>query len=150
MASTSITTDSIIIALTLTSTSTVETNNYPKGFKFLLPKPFKGDQNDVESWLFNIEEYFHNTNLSVNKWIWVAVSNMNGNVTLWWWMRKHWQDEPQDWPNFKIEIWCQFLPKNITRAAWHQLEEIRQVMSVMKYNVDFAAAMIEVADLSEA
>ena len=40
---------------------------YSKGFKFVLPKPFKGDQQEVEPWLFNLEQYFDNTGLSVEK-----------------------------------------------------------------------------------
>ena len=50
-------------------TSTAESNEYPKGFKFILPKPFKGDQSELEPWLFNMEEYFNNTNLSTDKWL---------------------------------------------------------------------------------
>ena len=47
--------------------SSIEINEYPKGFKFILPKPFKGDQGEVESWLFDMEQYFDNTNLPINK-----------------------------------------------------------------------------------
>ena len=36
----------------------------------------------------------------------------------------------------------------MTRAAQCQLKEIKQVMTVTHYNTDFAAAMIEVVDLS--
>ena len=57
---------------------------YPKGFKFILPKAFRGDRQELEPWLFNLEQYFDNTELSVDKWLRVAISNMTGNVTLWW------------------------------------------------------------------
>src|SRR5271169_304648 len=87
---------STTINSTPTSTSTVDTNEYPRGFKFILPKPFKGDQQELESWLFNIEEYFHNTNLTEDKWLRVAISNMMGHATLWWRMRINRQDQPQD------------------------------------------------------
>jgi Retrotransposon gag protein len=135
---------------TSTPTSAIDTNEYPKGFKFVLPKPFKGDQQELESWLFNIEEYFHNTNLTEDKWLRVAISDMTGNATLWWRMRINRQDQPQDWPNFKTEIRRQFLPKNVLRAAQHQLENLKQLKSVTQYNADFAAAMIEVVNLSDA
>ena len=125
-------------------------DEYPKGFKFVLPKPFKGDQQELEPWLFNVEEYFHNMNIAADKWLRVAISNMTGNATLWWRMRINWQDQPQDWPSFKVKIWCQFLPKNILWTAWHRLEDIRQTKSVTHYNADFATAMIEVIDLSDA
>jgi Retrotransposon gag protein len=134
----------------LASTSTVDTNEYPKGFKFILPKPFKGDQQELESWLFNIEEYFHNTSLTEDKWLRVAISNMMGSATLWWRMRINQQDQPQDWPSFKTEIRRQFLPKNVLRAARHRLENLKQLKSVTQYNADFAAAMIEVVNLSDA
>ena len=84
---TQISTMTINLTSALTSTSTnlrIETTGYPKGFKFILLKPFQGAQNDVKPWLFNMEEYFDNTSLSINKWIRIAVSNMNGNATLWW------------------------------------------------------------------
>ena len=79
--------NTMTIASTSASTSTstdsrIETTRYPKGFKFILPKPFQGAQNDVEPWLFNMEEYFNNISLSINKWICIVVSNMNGNATL--------------------------------------------------------------------
>ena len=51
------------------STPTVDNSEYPKGFKFILPKSFKGDQEELEPWLFNIKAYFKNTNLSINKWL---------------------------------------------------------------------------------
>jgi hypothetical protein len=60
------------------------------------------------------------------------------------------QDQPQDWPNFKTEIRHQFLPKNVLRAARHRLENLKQLKSVTQYNADFAAAMIEVVNLSDA
>ena len=137
--------------ISLIATATIpDLVGYPKGFKFVLPKPFTGLQAELEPWLFNIEEYFDNTMLSVDKWLRVAVSNMNGNATLWWRMRKNRNDAPHDWPAFKVEIRRQFLPKNVMRAAQRQLEEIKQVTSVTRYNADFAAAMIEVIDLSDA
>ena len=42
---------------------------YPKGFKFVLPKAFKGDQQELEPWLFNLKQYFDNTQLSEDKWL---------------------------------------------------------------------------------
>ena len=54
---TQISTTTIDLTSASTSTSTnlrIETTGYPKGFKFILPKPFQGAQNDVEPWLFNI------------------------------------------------------------------------------------------------
>ena len=42
-------------------------SDYPKGFKFILPKAFKGDQQELEPWLFNLEQYFNNTDLSNDK-----------------------------------------------------------------------------------
>ena len=79
--------NTMTITSTSASTSTaidlrIETTEYPKGFKFILLKPFQGAQNDVEPWLFNMEEYLDNTSLSIDKWICIAVSNMNRNMTL--------------------------------------------------------------------
>src|SRR5215471_2219000 len=120
--STSVSTSAMSTDTTINlSNSSIETE-YPKGFKFVLPRPFKGDQSEVESWLFNMEQYFDNTNIPSDKWIRVVISNMNGNATLWWRMRKNRQDEPQDWSNFKIEIQCQFLPKNVQRASRLRLQ----------------------------
>ena len=60
----------------------IKNSKYPKGFKFILPRLFKGEQNELEPWLFNMEEYFQNMTLPINKWIRVVVSNMNRNATL--------------------------------------------------------------------
>ena len=135
---------------TASSIPMINNSEYPKGFKFILPKSFKGDQKELEPWLFNIKVYFENTNLSVDKWLQIAISNISGKVTLWWQMYKNQQDELQDWLAFKTEIRWQFLPKNILRAAQYQLEDIKQTKSVTQYNTDFAATMIEVIDLSDA
>ena len=134
---------------TASSIPMINNSEYPKGFKFILPKSFKGDQEELEPWLFNIEAYFENTNLSIDKWLRVAISNISGNATLWWRIRKNRQDELQDWLAFKTEIQQQFLPKNVLRAAQHQLKDIKQIKSVTQYNADFAAAMIKVIDLSD-
>ena len=77
-----ITSTSVLISIS--TDLRIETTGYPKGFKFILLKLFQGAQNNVKPWLFNMEEYFDNTSLSINKWICIAVFNMNGNATLWW------------------------------------------------------------------
>ena len=51
----------------LTSEPMPQSFKYPKGFKFILPKPFKGDQQEVELCLFNLKQYFNNTDLFVEK-----------------------------------------------------------------------------------
>ena len=120
-------------------------------FKFKVPEEkYSGNPHKIESWLFNLEEYFENAKVKKHLQVPIATSNMISDATLWWRMLRKANQAPKSWTKFKKAIRERFLPLNIYKANRSRLETLRQTGSVTKYNSIFQAAIVECSDVSEA
>ncbi|KAG2207062.1 hypothetical protein INT45_011370 [Circinella minor] len=97
-------------------------------FKFKVPEEkYSGNPHKIESWLFNLEEYFENAKVKKHLQVLIATSNMISDATLWWRMLRKANQAPKSWTKFK-----------------------KAIRSVTKYNSISQAAIVECSDVSEA
>ncbi|KAG2209684.1 hypothetical protein INT45_013794, partial [Circinella minor] len=120
-------------------------------FRFKVPdEKYNGNSYKIESWLFNLEEYFQKAKIKESMWVDIATSRMVEDATLWWRMVRQADQAPTSWKKFKKAIRERFLPLNVYKTNRSQLESLRQTSSVTKYNSTFQAAFVECTDVSEA
>ena len=120
-------------------------------YRFKVPEEkYSGSPNKIESWLFNLEEYFYNDKVKKSLQVPIASSKLVGDATLWWCMLRKTGQAPNSWSKFKKAIRERFLPLNVYKANRSRLETLRQTGSVTSYNSIFQAVIVECSDVSEA
>ena len=120
-------------------------------FRFKVPdEKYNGNSYKIESWLFNLEEYFLKAKIKESMWVDIATSRMVEDATLWWRMVRQAGQAPSSWKKFKKAVRERFLPLNVYKTNRSRLESLRQTSSVTKYNSAFQAAFVECTDVSEA
>ena len=128
-----------------------QTSRYPKPDK---PSAFTGRRGEsVDSWLFQLEQYFNLTELPEDRQAFFAASFFKENAALWWqsWYRSLIGEHPQvTWTEFATAVRTQFRPVNAERIAREKLTNLRQTSSVAAYTHAFRTILLDLSGLAEA
>ena len=120
-------------------------------FTFKVPdEKFGGDYRKLQSWLFNLDEYFSKARIQKSLRVDITTSVMVGDATMWWRILRQQNEDPRDWKTFQKAIRDRFLPLNSYKVTRNKLERLRQSTSVTQYNSAFQAAFVECTDVSQA
>jgi Retrotransposon gag protein/Zinc knuckle len=122
------------------------------------PKPVKPPlysgkiSQPVDTWLFQMEQYFLATAVEPQRRIPFAASFLTDNAAIWW--RHMFQKMAQttvtwSWENFKSNLRQQFRPVDAERLARDRLYKLRQVTSVATYVHEFQSIVIDIPTMSE-
>ena len=129
-----------------------EMQNVPLGIKMERPDYFEGNKlQDVDTWLFQVQEHLTITRLPEASHIPYAASLFRGNAALWWREVCQNAQRPGNWNAFCDAVREQFRPENWSRKGRDELAQMYQYgkESVADFLHRFRSACLKIDNLSE-
>ena len=126
--------------------------NVPLGIKMERPDYFEGNKlQDVDTWLFQVQEHLTITRLPEASHIPYAASLFRGNAALWWREVCQNAQRPGNWNVFCDAVREQFRPENWSRRGRDELAQMYQYgkESVADFLHRFRSACLKIDNLSE-
>jgi hypothetical protein len=127
---------------------------HPPEFKLKPAKPntFGGKSNEsVDTWIFQIEQYFRITESPEDKKIPFAASFLTDHAATWW--RHQYRNlgyhGDYGWPEFIRGLRDQFCPVDAEQQARNALYTLKQTTSVAKYIHEFQNIILDIPGMLE-
>jgi len=145
-----------LVALTTESTAPShrgETSSLPAGFKVPNLETFSGGKNeDLPTWLFQIEEQFQLLNLTNEEQkIQIAGMALRKEAKVWYHFARN-PDSPNrvtTWKEFTTQLRDNFCPIDPIKVARDRIADLRQVSSVRDYTSRFRQLTNIITNMSE-
>ena len=99
----------------------------PRGIKVERPKTNDGAKHrDVDTWLFQVEEYMLLTRIPAVSQVGYAASLLHRNAAMWWREKCEGGNRIESWEEFKTSLRGQFQKDNLVRRARDDLYALQQ------------------------